>query len=195
MSEDVDLLGLMKHRWTARKFKDKDIPEEDLDKILEAGRWGPSGGNSQPWELVIIRDSDVKEKVAQIYSEAMGMKNISTRYTTPPVLIAVCIDARIRDSYPENMPVDFIIYASIGSMVQNMSLMAAQLGLVISWGTQPEEAQKELKELLELTDHLEIPDILQIGYPAQDRYSSDRRPVEEFTHQDKIEEDKLREIK
>ncbi len=194
MSQDETLLELMKHRWTARKFKDKEVSEEDLEKILEAGRWAPSGGNKQPWELVIIKDKDIKNKVAEIYSDAMGMKNISKRYTTPSILIAVCIDKRIVDSYPENMPAEFIIYASIGAMVQNMSLMAAQLDLVISWGTQPKSAQRELQELLELPDHIDIPDILQVGYPAQERYSSDRREVEEFTHHDKIDEDKLREI-
>jgi len=183
---DDELLELMKERWTVRKFLDRDVPEEELDKILEAGRWAPSGGNKQPWELVIIKDREKRDKVAEIYSEAMGLKGRSKRYTTPPILIAVCIDTRVRDSYPDEMPADFIVYASVGSMVQNMMLMAAELGLGLSWGTQPKRVQKELKELLDIPEHLEIPDILQLGYPDQERYSSSRKELDDFVHHDSV---------
>ena len=192
--EEDELIGLMKERWTARKFKNKEIDEDDLEKIIEAGRWAPSGGNKQPWELIVIKDDQTKEKIGEIYAEGLGLSDPPKRFTSPPVLIAVGIDKRTIDSYPEDMPADFIIYASIGAMVQNMSLVAASMGLSLSWGTQPKTMEDDIKELLELPDHIYIPDILQLGYPDQERYSSGRREAEEFTHENSLDGSKLRDI-
>ncbi len=193
MDED-ELIGLMKERWTARKFKSKDVDEDKLEKIIEGGRWAPSGGNKQPWELIVIRDDEAKEKIAEIYARGLGLDSPPERFTSPPVLIAVGIDKRTIDSYPEGMPAEFIIYASIGAMVQNMSLIAASMGLSLSWGTQPEDVEEELKELLDIPEYIYIPDILQLGYPDQDRYSSGRREKEEFKHKETMDESKLRDI-
>lgn len=192
--DEEELIELMKKRWTARKFKSKDVDEDDLKKILEAGRWSPSGGNKQPWELIVIRDKETRHKIAELYAEGMGMSDPPERYTSPPVLIAVCVDMRIIDSYPDMMPAEFVVYASIGSMVQNMSLAASSIGLSLSWGTQPKGIKEEVNDLLEAPDYIEVPDILQLGYPAQERYSSDRRELGEFVHHDKIDESKLRDI-
>ncbi len=193
MNED-ELIDLMRKRWTARKFRSKEVDGEDLDKILEAGRWAPSGGNKQPWELIVIRDEDTIKKIAKMYAEGMGLSSLPEMYTSPPVLIAVCIDTRIIDSYPDMMPAEFVINASIGAMVQNMSLVAASLGLSLSWGTQPLDVHEKLRDLLDIPEYIDIPDILQLGYPDQDRYSSERRDVEQFTHKNTMDESKLRDI-
>jgi len=193
MDED-ELLELMKKRWTTRKFKSKDVEEEKLEKILEGGRWAPSGGNKQPWELIVIKDEKTKEKIAEIYAQGLGLDDLPERFTSPPILIAVGIDKRTISSYPDGMPAEFIIYASIGTMVQNMSLIAASMGLSLSWGTQPEDMEEEIKDLLNIPDYIYIPDILQLGYPDQDRYSSRRREKERFTHENKLDESKLRDL-
>ncbi len=186
------LLELMKERWTVRKFKDKEVSEEDLQMIIEAGRWAPSGGNRQPWELIVVRDEETRFQIAEIFSDAMGLKSRSERYVSPPVLIAVCVDKRVIQSYPDGMPAEFVVYASIGAMVQNMMLMATELGLGLSWGTQPQSVRDQLKDLLDIPDHLEIPDILQLGYPGQDSHLSKRRDPDDFVHEDRIDVDKLR---
>lgn len=190
----TELIELMKKRWTARKFGSRKVSDKDLETILEAGRWAPSGGNKQPWELVVIRDEEIKEKIAQLYSNAMGLDKPSERYTSPSILIAVCIDTRTMDSYPDMMPAEFITYAGIGAMVQNMSLAATLMDIVISWGTQPIGIHDELKKLLSLPDYMYIPDILQVGYPAQERYLTSRREVDEFAHHDEMDETILREF-
>lgn len=64
-----DLLELVKKRRTMRKFKSGRIPDEEIDKIIEVARWAPSGFNSQPWDFVVIKRDDLREKVINILQE------------------------------------------------------------------------------------------------------------------------------
>ena len=53
---DIDhLINLLKSRRSIRAYKPDPIPDEFIQKIIEAARWAPSGGNSQPWEFIVIK--------------------------------------------------------------------------------------------------------------------------------------------
>jgi nitroreductase len=58
-----DLLQLMKTRRSIRKYRENPIPLEKIYGILEAGRWAPSGGNTQPWVYIVITEKELKEKI------------------------------------------------------------------------------------------------------------------------------------
>lgn len=144
--------------------------------------------------MIVIREQYKKQKIAELFAEGMGLSEPSERYTTPPVLIAVGIDTRVIDSYPDIMSAEFVVNASIGAMVQNMSLAASSMGMVLSWGTQPKTIHEELNELLEVPNYIYVPDVLQLSYPAEKKHSSNRWEKGEFVHEDRIEETKLREL-
>ena len=55
----MDILEFIKSRRSTRKFTDKEIEAEKLNQILEAGRYAPSGGNSQSTHFLVIRNKDV----------------------------------------------------------------------------------------------------------------------------------------
>jgi nitroreductase len=55
-----DFLELAKKRRSIRRFKSDPIPDEYIGKIIEAARWAPSGGNSQPWEFIVIKKRSQK---------------------------------------------------------------------------------------------------------------------------------------
>ena len=57
-------------RRSVRKFEEDPISEEVLFKVLEAGRWAPSAGNSQLWRFVVITDVDVKKRIALTCTES-----------------------------------------------------------------------------------------------------------------------------
>ena len=59
-------LELIKTRRSIRKFKPDGVADSDIDKILEAARWAPSGFNMQPWEFVVIRDQQLKDRMVEI---------------------------------------------------------------------------------------------------------------------------------
>ncbi len=50
-------------RRSVRKYKDQQVPEKLVRRVLEAGRFAPSAGNSQPWRFVVIRDGKMLEEM------------------------------------------------------------------------------------------------------------------------------------
>ena len=63
--EYEDFLGLVKTRKSVRRYKSEPVPDEVLEKILEAARQAPSAGNSQPWEFVVVKDPENRKKGLQ----------------------------------------------------------------------------------------------------------------------------------
>ena len=61
------LLGLLKFRRSIRGFKGTPVPDDLINKILEAARCSPSAANSQPWEFVLIREKKTIEKLAEMF--------------------------------------------------------------------------------------------------------------------------------
>ena len=62
-----EFLELARTRRSVNKFKPDPVPDEYINKIIEAARWAMSGANSQPWEFIIIRDKETKDKLADIF--------------------------------------------------------------------------------------------------------------------------------
>ena len=61
------LLGLLKFRRSIRGFKGDPVPREMIEKVLEAGRWAPSGGNAQPWEFLVVENKETIQQLAELY--------------------------------------------------------------------------------------------------------------------------------
>jgi len=60
------LLDILKKRKSVRKFSDKEITDDEINYILEAGRLSPSGGNEQPWKFGVVKDKSLIKKIAKI---------------------------------------------------------------------------------------------------------------------------------
>lgn len=65
------MIEAIKHRRSIRKFENKPIEDEKLNKILEAARLAPSGNNRQPWFFIIVNDDIVKQEIAVATSNQM----------------------------------------------------------------------------------------------------------------------------
>src|SRR5213594_1308108 len=63
------LYDIIRRRSSIRKLKPDPIPDEFINKILEAGRWAMSGANSQPWEYIVVKDLQVKKDLFRCYTE------------------------------------------------------------------------------------------------------------------------------
>ncbi|MBW2205809.1 MAG: nitroreductase family protein, partial [Deltaproteobacteria bacterium] len=75
------ILDIMKTRRSIRRYKQKDVPDELLYKIMEAGRWSPSGDNGQPWRFIIVRDHETKKVLGKIATEGSGRRFTAEYFT------------------------------------------------------------------------------------------------------------------
>ncbi len=64
-------------RRSTRRFKDTPVPEDLLRQVIEAGRYAPSGGNNQTTHFLVIRDENVKEKLAAQAEAAFASMEIT----------------------------------------------------------------------------------------------------------------------
>lgn len=163
----MNLLDLLKKRYSCRAFTPQKVEKEKLDKILEAGRVAPTACNKQPQRLIVIREKDAMEKV-----------NSCAKLYAAPLVIVVCTDTQEvwTRAYDQHKTTD--IDASI--ITDHMMLQAAELGLGSLWVCHfnPERLRKEFA----LPDHLEPVNILAIGYPdgegqSSERHSNTRKPL------------------
>jgi nitroreductase len=199
------LLKLMSDQGTVRHFRSNPVPEEKLEKILQAARWAPSGANTQPWEFIVIKNPKLKEKIAQIFVDIMKQakredkdfpyavgEEMRKRFTESPILIVVCADTRFMKAYPKVGYREQILNISMGAAIQNMMLAANAQGLALSWGTVDTLGRGKLQKLLGVPAYIRILEVLQLGFPAKRVSPRFRREPQEFTHRDKFDHSKLR---
>ncbi|MBM4323642.1 MAG: nitroreductase, partial [Deltaproteobacteria bacterium] len=83
----MELMDIIKGRRSIRKYKTDPVPEEVLQKILEAVRWSPSWANTQCWEVVIVKDPKVKSELA---ATLVKTNPALSSMTEAPLVIVLC---------------------------------------------------------------------------------------------------------
>ena len=145
----MDMLETIRSRRSIRRYASQLPQDEELDKILEAGRWAPSGLNNQPWRFLKITDKAKKDGLAAF-----------TKYgkiiMEAPAVLVVCMD--VADSY--NRDKDLM---AIGACIQNMLLEAHALGLGTCWLGEILNKKQELAKYLKLDKDLEIMAVITMG--------------------------------
>jgi len=169
----MDVLEAIKGRRSIRAFKNTEIPEETIMKLIDSARWAPSAGNIQPWEFVIVRKPENKKKLAEA---ALNQSFIEEA----PVVIAVCADeASSSRSYGLRGKTLYCLQDTAAA-IQNIHLAAYSLGLGTCWiGAFREE---KAREALNVPSALRPIAIIPIGYPAESPQPRNRRSVDQITH-------------
>src|SRR5512145_3240067 len=150
------LLKIIRKRRSVRVYKRGTVTGRQLQTILEAARWAPSGANSQPWEFVVTRDRRKMRRVREIYAnewkrrkleDPIHYKGLKKDYVGDvSVLVLVCGDARTKDVYlTTRQPADRekLFQASIANAVQQIMLTAASMNLGTVWVSVREEVEPE----------------------------------------------------
>lgn len=176
-----NLMHLIKERRSIRKFTDQEIQEQDLQTILEAIQWAPSWANTQCWEIVIVKDQEIKTAL----QGTMGKGNPATKaIVAAPVLLAICAKLKASGFYKGLAPTKFgdWFMFDLGLATQNACLAAHDLGLgtVIVGLFGHDQAAKILK----LQPDYEVVCLLPLGYPAQSPKPPKRKDLTEFVHYD-----------
>lgn len=148
----------MQDQVSVKKYEDRGIEKDKIGKILESARWAPSAGNMQSWEFIIVDDHDLKQKLSQYAYNQEHLREA-------PVCIVILGDTeKARKKYHERGEDLYMIQETAASM-QNMLLMAEQLGLGASWvGAFNEE---NVKDLLNIPNQLRPLAIITLGHPRE----------------------------
>ena len=170
--------SVMLRQRAIREFTDSPVDDAILERCLRAATFAPSGGNTQPWRFVVIRDRETKRKLGVIFDE-LGQQMfghnapVRTPWEEVPVLIAVCAEeGRAAGG------------ASIFPLVQNLLLAIQTAGLGSVLTTRWKAREKEVTPLLGLPGNWEAHAILPVGWPAR-RYGRGKRlPVAEITYRE-----------
>ncbi len=199
-----DLFEIMENCRAMRRLKPDPVPDELVAKILRAGISAPSGGNTQKWRFLVIKDAKIKTGVQAIYKRAfdewIGPRYLSSEpppgvskeqylrqhaavsYLTDhfheaPVWIVACLE----DGPNPNRSAGASIYPA----VQNMLLATRALGLGTTLTTRHLFFEKEAEKALGLPDGVHSYAILPIGYPMGKFGPTKRAPLGDVVYQDR----------
>lgn len=208
--EYEQLLGLVKKRRSIRRFTSEPVSDELIGKIIEVARWAPSGFNMQPWEYVIVTETELRKKIVSYISpywqdsvemektreewqgkkwQLTGLKSAEQDYTVAPVFIILYGDSRTKAGLPMGVRyapyrTDIIHMAGLANTFLYMHLAATSLGLASQWisAIQTPLASCMTKDLLGIPHHFEVYDMMALGHPAIKARGKFMREHEKMVH-------------
>ena len=133
----ADTLTTLKTRRSCRAYKPEHVEDEKLNAITEAGTYAATGMGKQSPIILVVKDQEIRNKLAKINAAAMGME-IDPFYGAPELLVVLA-----------NKDIPTYIYD--GSLVMgNMMNAAADLGVASCWVHRAKEEfeSEEGKEIL-----------------------------------------------
>ncbi len=175
-----EFMDIVKGRRSIRKYEDKPVPPEALDAVLEAVRWAPSWANTQCWELVVVTDTSVKERL-QASLPPKGNPAVNA-IVQAPVLLALCGQLKSSGFYKGQTTTKFgdWFMFDLGIACQNICLTAHALGLgTVVVGLFDHD---KARAVLNLPAGYELVALIPLGYPAKISSAPNRREIKEFTH-------------
>ena len=154
-----DLLQLMLHRRSIRKYTGESIPEEKIKRILQAGIASATSKNRKPWEFVVVQEKETLQKLAKCRTGAAKMLE------TAGCAIVVFGDTAVTpDVWVEDCSI----------AMSNMHLMADALGLGSCWiqgrcreAENGQSTESFCRELLGVPENFALEAILSVGVPAE----------------------------
>jgi len=190
------LATLLQSRRSVRKFQTRPVPRALIEQILEAARWAPSPHGRQPWRFVVLTRQEVKihlaDRMGDTWQQNLEMdgqdaevvnirlEKSRQRILNAPAIIIPCLYLEDLDRYPdERRQADETIMAiqSIGAAIQNMLLMAFDLGLDTGWMCAPLFCPEVVCEALDLDKRLIPQALITVGYAAADPQRRERLPL------------------
>lgn len=161
-------------RRATKEYDARPIANEDLSRILEAGRRAPSSSNEQRWDFVLIQDRDQLEMISHVWRGASHIANARA---------AVGLVAPFGDDIRLTASINY----DLGQAAMSMMIAAADLG--IGSRTAAVHDFDLASQVLVLPDDRRLTWLLGLGYPA-DRplkpiHNPARKPIEEIVHHDR----------
>jgi nitroreductase len=169
-----DVLDVISTRKSIRRYRPDPIPDEMIDKILEAARWAPTGENYQPWRFIVVRNPETKNKIARLARVGSGSRmttwyclgEMQERFENikDPVrreeVLRFMYSGEVSE-FAKHAPVIIVVIGTLmeGSVdvpydlsaaIENMLLEAHSLGLGACWVHAPVGTTRDAKKMKEI---------------------------------------------
>lgn len=168
----MDVLEAIKTRRSIRKFRKAPVPDELVQKVLEAGRWSPSSKNRQPWKFIVLKSGEVRKRLSEFLPYGWFLADA-------PLGIAVIVDPKESSRLVED--------GAIAS--ENMLLAAHGLGLGACWiGSYGIPLEDKARELLGVPEGQRLLSVIALGYPDEKPAPTSRKNFAEIVFKDKYGE-------
>jgi len=210
---EIGLYEAMRTLRAVRRLRPNPIPDEVLHRVLEAATWAPTGGNRQPWRVIVVKDRSRKERLGALYADRwagfakmyrarladlpaaarektqrmLGAgDHLGAHFAEAPVIFVFCFNPRemaITDAKLDRVSV--VGGASIYTAVENLLLACRAEGLGCVLTTLLCECEPQVRELLAIPQPWGTAAAVPIGYPVLRGHGPiSRRPVEELAFAD-----------
>lgn len=168
----MELFEALFTRRSIRRYSDRKIDQEIVDKIIHAGMYAPSAVNKQPWHFIVFKDSRSCEAITEVHPSSQMLKGAQT-------CILICFDESLQ--HDEGYGV-----IDCSAATQNMLLAAHAQGLGACWvGIYPRENRIEaLKEIFGLPTGVIPFTVIALGYPDEQKEKPERIKPERI-HQER----------
>ncbi len=166
----MECLEAIKKRRSIRTYKDKAIPKDILEKLVDAARFAPTARNVQPWEFVVISDKAVLKKIAQAAENGRFVSGSAA------CIAIFCTETKY--------------YLEDGSAAtQNILLAAASEGIGSCWVAGDKKPYcSQVNALLNVPAQFKLVSLISLGYPeSTDSFTvADKRPLDKLIHWEKF---------
>jgi len=176
MTDGKEMLELINSRQSDRKYSDKPIEKDKLERIIEAGRMAPSACNAQPWKLIIVTEPDLLHKVSVAASaKLLGMNSFVGQ--APLIIVIVREKPNFSSKIGGTIKNKDYSLMDIGITSENICLQAEAEGLgscMIGWFDEP-----EIRKILSIPRTKRVELIITIGYSLSEKREKRRKKKEE----------------
>ena len=157
---------ILQRRSSVRKYTGEKIPEDLLEKVIEAGLMSPSGRNIKPWELVVVQNRETLEKLSHCRKGAAKMLE------NAGCAILVFADPEKTDVWTEDCSI----------VMSNMHIMADSLGLGSCWiqgrlreAENGETTEHYCRKVLNVPENMVLEAILSVGILEGEKVKKDKK--------------------
>lgn len=207
----LDLFEALHTTRAVRRFSDAPVTDDEILTCIGAATQGPSGGNIQPWQFVVVTDAAAKRAIGDVYRRAYdryeppllqarpparsaqdeasfqrmlsASRHLAAHCADAPALVLVLMPNISMTLRDEGGALDVgTPFASIYPAVQNFMLAARGLGIGTTLTTVYRIYQDEVRQLCGVPERYEIVALIPMGRPLTPFRPGRRRPVEQVTH-------------
>ncbi|MBI2134761.1 nitroreductase family protein [Candidatus Woesearchaeota archaeon] len=151
----MDVFEAIRTRRSIRKYKDKQVPWDNVVTILQAGKYAPSAGNLQNWKFIIVKNDAKRKAITKACLQQEWMEQA-------PVFIVVLAEPKKAERFYGIRGSRLYTLQACAAAIENMLLTAHSLGLGSCWVGAFDE--HEIWAILGLPEEISVQGIVTIGY-------------------------------